>query len=106
MLMRILTRVLVHADAIIDTNVDAAGVATAQYQCAYLTITLQSPTCACRECILRMQACRCSEYRVNAHLYTHSLRVCVCVCAYVCMSGMLGVIAKLNRCGSSPVELH
>ena len=111
MLMRMLTRMLMRilstgadADAITDTNVDVAGVATAQCQCAYLMIALQSPTCACSECILRMQACRCSEYRVNAHLYTQNLRVCVC--AFICMSGMLGVIAKLNRGGSSPVELH
>ena len=33
-------------------------------------------------------------------------RICERVCAFICMSGMLGVIAKLNRCGSSPVELH
>jgi hypothetical protein len=51
MLMRMLTRMLMRilstgadADAITDTNVDVAGVATAQCQCAYLTIALQSPT--------------------------------------------------------------
>ena len=50
MLMRMLTRMLMRilstgadADAITDTNVDVAGVATAQCQCAYLTIALQSP---------------------------------------------------------------